>query len=223
MLAALGSPRQQEAPAPHRKRRRQSDAEAGPISDDGGGSAMPAAAKWQRSSGGFSDGGGGGRHSRRGGGAAAADMPPSNLPDGPPAATADEPMSGDQALAARRAVLAVAESPKGAIFSSPVGPEAPGYRRVVKRLMDLGTIAAKLQSGAYTTTGQLLANLTRQCCTQSLSRFWLRHVAERPMDLGTTAAKAAGWRLHNNRCRVHVVLQSAAAPGCAAYCRRRDL
>jgi Bromodomain len=62
-------------------------------------------------------------------------------------------MSAGQAAAARRCVLAVAASAQGAIFGSPVGPEAPGYRRVVKRPMDLGTVAAKLQAGGYATTG----------------------------------------------------------------------
>lgn len=70
-------------------------------------------------------------------------------------------MSAGQTAAAHRCVLGIAESPQGAIFGRPVGPEAPGYRRVVRRPMDLGTVAARLQDGGYTTTGVIsYAHLT---------------------------------------------------------------
>lgn len=50
--------------------------------------------------------------------------------------------------------MAVADSAEGRIFAHPVGPEAPGYRREIRRPMDLGTVADKLLRGAYTTPGE---------------------------------------------------------------------
>ena len=52
-----------------------------------------------------------------------------------------------------QAVLAVAGEPNGLLFSAPVGGEAPGYRREIACPMDLSTIAARLDAGAYASLG----------------------------------------------------------------------
>lgn len=91
MLAALGSPWEQPvsesdaAPGARRgRKRRHDDSDAALASDDGGAAVSPT--KRQRGG-----GGGGGEGVRRAEKDAAA-----TLPDGPPATTADEPMSAAQ-------------------------------------------------------------------------------------------------------------------------------
>ncbi len=148
MLAALGSPRQQEAEvtAPRqRKRRREEAADEGLTSDDGGGT------KRQRQAAG--DAAVVPTTAAAATAAAAAATAAHYAAGQPAAATANEPLSGKQAAAACKAVLAVVAQPAGAVFAAPVGKEAPGYRREIKRPMDLGTISQRLQQGAYKTPG----------------------------------------------------------------------
>ena len=100
-------------------------------------------------------------------------------------------MSAGQAAAARRCVLAVAASAQGAIFGQPVGPEAPGYRRVVKRPMDLGTVAAGLQAGGYATTGA--GNLLPRTCVALAAMCCAQQDAARPPCYHVLVTVPAGW------------------------------
>ena len=93
--------------------------------------------------------------------------------------------------------LAVAASAQGAIFGQPVGPEAPGYRRVVKRPMDLGSVAAKLQAGGYATTGAgnlrsrtCVASAAMCCAQQDAARLpWCHVLVTRPQQAAVAARR----------------------------------
>lgn len=62
-----------------------------------------------------------------------------------------------QLAAALKLVKAIAKSDAGAIFAAPVTlDDAPDYFDIVKKPMDLGTIAAQLQAGAYSNAGMVL-------------------------------------------------------------------
>ena len=41
----------------------------------------------------------------------------------------------------------------GKPFAEPVPPDTPGYAKVIRKPMDLGTIAANLEAGSYQTLG----------------------------------------------------------------------
>ncbi len=62
------------------------------------------------------------------------------------------------AAAALAAVRKVARSKVGALFAQPVTEEqAPGYHAAIRRPMDLGTVAQRLEAGRYKSLGAPLA------------------------------------------------------------------
>ena len=62
-----------------------------------------------------------------------------------------------QAVAALATVRRVARSKAGALFAQPVTEEqAPGYHAVIRRPMDLGTLAERLEAGRYKSLGALV-------------------------------------------------------------------
>jgi len=63
--------------------------------------------------------------------------------------------SPEELAAARKVVVAVANSEHGAPFSDPVSPdEAPDYGDYILHPMDLGTIAHRLKRGQYDSCGE---------------------------------------------------------------------
>lgn len=65
-------------------------------------------------------------------------------------------MDPAQAAAALAAISRVARSKVGVLFAQPVTEEeAPGYHAVIRRPMDLGTIAQRLETGRYKSLGAL--------------------------------------------------------------------
>lgn len=66
-----------------------------------------------------------------------------------------EPSSAEDLAAALKVVKATTRSRSGKPFGEPVtDEEVPGYSAVIKRPMDLGTIAQRLQDGYYKLTGE---------------------------------------------------------------------
>jgi hypothetical protein len=65
-------------------------------------------------------------------------------------------LDAEEAAAVLRVVRRVARSKVGAPFSAPVSEQdVPGYRSVIRRPMDLGTIAQRLETGFYASIGAL--------------------------------------------------------------------
>lgn len=62
--------------------------------------------------------------------------------------------------AALKAIRRVARSKAGSPFSSPVSEQdVPGYHSVIRKPMDLGTIAQRLESSLYKSLGLLVSKL----------------------------------------------------------------
>lgn len=67
----------------------------------------------------------------------------------------------EAAAAALRVTRKVARSKAGGPFSAPVSEQdVPGYRAIIKKPMDLGTIAQRLESGLYRSLGMSGAQCT---------------------------------------------------------------
>lgn len=65
-------------------------------------------------------------------------------------------MAAPERAAALRVVEAIARSPAGRPFSTPVTDDVvPGYSAAIRHPMDLGTIASRLSQDAYASLGEL--------------------------------------------------------------------
>ncbi len=79
----------------------------------------------------------------------------------------------EAASAALRVIQKVACSKSGVPFSAPVSEQdVPGYRAIVKKPMDLGTIAQHLENGHYRSLGAQLEgpSLTHANCHATMLR-----------------------------------------------------